>query len=134
MQLPGSKIFVDLPLIGKALSCAQKMLSNVERGEVGDARLLSEVRTFRLAVKGLGIALNNAARSPISKLRGIASTGFSELHMSEKSHGLLVQAIRSQTKDFKSIVAVVEASSLAGLRKYWRNPLCPRRLRIWHNS
>ncbi|GFS45954.1 hypothetical protein Acr_00g0099170 [Actinidia rufa] len=58
-----NQIFVDLPLIGKALSCAQKMLFNVERGEVVDARLLSEVRTFQLVAEGLRIALNNAARA-----------------------------------------------------------------------
>ncbi|GFY82549.1 hypothetical protein Acr_02g0007890 [Actinidia rufa] len=91
------------------LEIGEKMLLNAERGEVVYARLLSEVRTFRLAVEG--IALNNASHSPIGKLRGIASMGFSKLPMSKKSHVLLAQAIGSRTKDFKSIVAVVEASS-----------------------
>ncbi|PSS34828.1 TLD domain-containing protein [Actinidia chinensis var. chinensis] len=78
---------------------------------------------LKVVLWGIRIALNNAARSPISKLRCMASTWFSELPMSEKSHVLLAQAIRDQTKDFKSIVAVVEASTLAGLRKYWRTPV-----------
>ncbi|KAH7857300.1 hypothetical protein Vadar_011049 [Vaccinium darrowii] len=118
-----NSIFVDLPSIGTALACAQKMLFAIDRGEVVDAKLLSEVHTFRLAVEGLRIALNKAGRSPSGKLHGSAITDFSKLPMSEKSHVVLAQAIRSQTRDFKSIVAIVEASSLSGLRKYWRTPV-----------
>lgn len=118
-----NSIFVDLPSIGKALSCAQKMLFDIDRGDVVDAQLLSEVHTFRLAVEGLRIALNKAGRSPVGKVRGSATKEFPKLPMSEKSHVVLAQALRSKTKHFKSIVAIVEASSLAGLRKYWRTPV-----------
>uniref|UniRef100_A0A5B7BFA7 Uncharacterized protein n=1 Tax=Davidia involucrata TaxID=16924 RepID=A0A5B7BFA7_DAVIN len=116
-------IFVDLPSIGRALACAQKMLFDVDRGEKVDSQLLSEVQTFRLAVEGLRIALNNAARCSVSKRPGSARIEFSELPANDKSHVLLAQTLRSQTKNFKSIVAIVEASSLAGLRKYWKTPV-----------
>ncbi|KAI6699205.1 hypothetical protein NL676_019324 [Syzygium grande] len=33
------------------------------------------------------------------------------------------QALRSQAKKFKTIVAVVDASALAGLRKHWNTPI-----------
>ncbi|KAA8517318.1 hypothetical protein F0562_017611 [Nyssa sinensis] len=64
-------------------------------------------------VEGLRIALNNAARCPVSKLPGSARIEFSELPVNDKSHVLLAQTLRSQTKNFKTIVAIVEASSLA---------------------
>lgn len=118
-----NSIFVDLPSIGKALSSAQKMLFDIDRGDVVDAQLLYEVHTFRLAVEGLRIAVNKAGRRPIGRVQGSVTMEFSKLPMSEKSHVVLAKALRSKTKDFKSIVAIVEASSLAGLRKYWRTPV-----------
>ncbi|XP_019155146.1 PREDICTED: uncharacterized protein LOC109152017 [Ipomoea nil] len=111
-------IFVDIPSIGRALASSQKLLNGVSRGEMVNAELLSEVYIFRIAVEVLRIALNNAGRLPISKI-GNANDGFSELSIDEKSHALVAQALRSQTKKFKSIVAVVDASSLAGIRKHW---------------
>ncbi|XP_057957984.1 uncharacterized protein LOC131150924 [Malania oleifera] len=115
-------IFVDLPSIGRALACAQKMLLDVDKGETVDAQLLSDVRTFQIAVEGLRLALNNSARCPISEMQAPNTTGieFSELPMDDKSNVLLAQALRSQTKNFKSIVAIVEARNLAGLRKHWK--------------
>ncbi|XP_031123247.1 uncharacterized protein LOC116025962 [Ipomoea triloba] len=111
-------IFGDIPSTGTALASAQKMLYDVNRGEMVNAELLSNVYIFRIAVEVLRIALSNAGRLPISKTED-ANDEFSELSIEEKSHALLAQALRSQTKKYKSIVAVVDASSLAGLRKYW---------------
>lgn len=118
-------IFADLPSIGRALAHAQKILSDVNRGENVDTKLLSEVYIFRIAVEGLRIALNNAARLPIYKRSNTNSAGieFKDLPVEDKSHALFAQALRSQTKKFKSIVAVVDASSLAGLRKHWNTPV-----------
>ncbi|CAJ1933994.1 unnamed protein product [Sphenostylis stenocarpa] len=118
-------IFGDLPSIGKALAHVQKMLLDVNRGEVLDKRTVSEVYTFRIAVEGLRIALNNKGLRPVnrkgpSKLDKIE---FSELPVDDKSHALFAQAIRSHTDKFKTIVAVVDASALAGLRKHWDTPL-----------
>ena len=100
-------VFVDLPLIGKALSRAQNMLFNVERGEVVDALHLFDNLRWReyelLWTMLLGALLANSVAWLVR--------GFLSFPMSEKSHVLLAQAIRSWTKDFKSIVAVVEASS-----------------------
>lgn len=114
-------IFVDIPSIGRALAYAQKMLSDVNKGEIVDIKLLSDVYVFQIAVEGLRIALNNAGRLPMNKMGNTNSTKteFSQLDVEEKSHALLAQALRSQTKKFKSIVAVIDASELAGLRKHW---------------
>ena len=118
-------IFSDLPSIGRALAQAQKMLSDVNRGEIVDTKLLSEIYTFRIAVEGLRIALNNAARLPINKLSStnLDEIEFSDLPVEDKSHALFAQALRSQTKKFKTIVAVVDASGLSGLRKHWNTPV-----------
>lgn len=118
-------IFVDLPSIGRALARAQKMLYDVNKGEAVDNKIISEVYTFRIAVEGLRIALNNAGRLPINKIGkpNLVKTEFSKLSVEEKSQVLFAQALRAQTKKFKTIVAVVDASSLAGLRKHWNYPV-----------
>lgn len=120
-------IFQDLPSIGKALAYAQKMLYDVNKGETVSTELLSEVYIFRIAVEGLRIALNNAGRLPISKMKNRLSDKmeFYDLPDEDKSHALLAHALRSQGKNFKSIVAIVDASVLAGLRKHWSTPVPP---------
>lgn len=120
-------IFVDIPSIGRGLAHAQKMLYNVNRGEFVDSQLLSEVYIFRIAVEGLRIALNNAGRLPINKIRNPSSiqTEFSDLSVEDKSHALLAHALKSQAKKFKSVVAIVDASGLSGLRKHWNTPVPP---------
>jgi hypothetical protein len=52
-------MFSDLPSMGKALGHVQKMLLDVNKGEVLDAKTVSEVYTFRMVVEKLRIALNN---------------------------------------------------------------------------
>lgn len=113
-------IFRDLPSLGKALAHVQKMLLDVNRGEALDKKTVSEMYTFRIAVEGLRIALNNKGLKSAPKSDKIE---FSELPFDDKSHALLAQAIRSQSDKFKTIVAVVDASALAGLRKHWDTPL-----------
>ncbi|KZV44458.1 hypothetical protein F511_19359 [Dorcoceras hygrometricum] len=114
-------IFVEIPSMKTALACAQKMLCDVNKGETIETRLLAEVYAFQIAVEGLRIALNNASRVPLNKIRNTisANTNFSELPLEDMSHAILAQALRSQTKRYKSLVAVVDANSLAGLRKHW---------------
>ncbi|KAH6814790.1 transmembrane protein [Perilla frutescens var. frutescens] len=116
-------IFAGIPSIGTALACAQKVLCDVDKGEVVDNRLLSEVYAFQIAVEGLRIALNNAGRvirNPVP-----AQCKFSDLPVDDQAHAILAQALRSQTKKYKSIVAVVDASGLAGLRKNWKTAVPP---------
>ncbi|KAL1191157.1 hypothetical protein V5N11_014222 [Cardamine amara subsp. amara] len=115
-------IFNDLPSIGKALANARKMLSDVNRGESMDTEVVSEVSLFQIAVEGLRIALNNAGRLPIKNMGNSSRTEaqFSQLSSEEKSYALMADLLRSQAKKFKNIVAVVDASSLAGLRKHWK--------------
>ncbi|GLT66098.1 hypothetical protein SLA2020_384880 [Shorea laevis] len=119
-------IFADIPSIGRALALAQKLFLDINRGDIVDTETISEVYTFRIAVEGLRIALNYAGRLPINKLRNPNSgkVDFSELSDEDKSHALLAHALQSQAKKFKNMVAVVDASSLAGLRKHW-NTLVP---------
>ncbi|KAF7827312.1 uncharacterized protein G2W53_018476 [Senna tora] len=120
-------IFSDLPSIGKALAHVQMMLVDVNRGEVLDKRTVSEVYTFRIAVEALRMALNNSGLQPTNRKGNSNSVnvGFSELPIEDKSHALFAQALRSQTHKFKTVVAVVDAGGLAGLRKHWDTPLPP---------
>ncbi|KAK3040325.1 hypothetical protein RJ639_029379 [Escallonia herrerae] len=119
--------FQDIPLIGRALALAQQMLYDVHGGQIVDNKLLSEVYIFRIAVEGLRIALNNEGRMPINKLGNPNSkkVEFSDLPVDDKSHTLLAHALRSQAKRFKSVVAIVDARGLAGLRKHWNTPVSP---------
>ncbi|GAV69917.1 hypothetical protein CFOL_v3_13417 [Cephalotus follicularis] len=120
-------IFVDLPSIARALALAQKMLFDVSRGEAVDIRIISEVYTFRIAVEALRIGLNNAGRLPFNKMGNPKSNKveFSELPLEEKGQALLAQALQSQAKKFKAVVAVIDASSLAGVRKHWNTCVPP---------
>lgn len=118
--------FLEIPAIERALAYAQKMLHDVSKGDTIDSRLLSEVYAFRIAVEGLRIALNNAGRMPISKTGNRQSKiEFSGLPHEEQSHALLAHALRSQTKNFESVVAILDASTLAGLRKHWNTAVPP---------
>nr|XP_011469029.1 PREDICTED: uncharacterized protein LOC101304127 [Fragaria vesca subsp. vesca] len=114
-------IFIDLPSMGKVLAHAQKMLYDVNKGEAVDTKDICEVYAFRIAVEGLRIAFNNAGRIPISRIRNpnLNKTEFSDLPVEDKCQALFAQALRSQTKKFNTIVAVVDASCLSGLRKHW---------------
>ncbi|XP_008775158.2 uncharacterized protein LOC103695572 [Phoenix dactylifera] len=118
-------IFIDLPSIGKALFCAQKMLANVNEGETVSTEILSNVYAFRIAVECLRIALNSAARCPIDRIENDNSTKlqFSELSSEEKCHALFAQALRTQARKFGSVVAIVDAGCLTGLRRHWNTSL-----------
>lgn len=114
-------IFDNILAMKRALAYAQKMFSDVNRGEVVDTQVIYEVLSFRIAVEGLRIALNNAGRLPIKQ--SPSSTKFVDLPLEEKSHALLAETLQCQAKKHKRIVAVVDASCLAGLRKHWNTPL-----------
>ena len=118
-------MFSDLPSMGNALGHAQKMLLDVNRGEVLDAKTVSEVHTFRFAVEGLRIALHDEGMQPVGE-KGVSKSNkieFSELPGDVQAQVMFTQAIRSQTDKFKTIVAVVDASVLADIRKHWDTPL-----------
>ncbi|KAM7252164.1 hypothetical protein ACFE04_024047 [Oxalis oulophora] len=109
-------IFDDLPSIGKALGHTQRMLDDVSKGQTVDSGIISEIFTFRIAVEGLRIVLNDAGRLPINKT---GESEFPKLSMDEKSQALFAKALQSQAKKFKTTVAIVDASALAGIRKHW---------------
>ncbi|XP_043725068.1 uncharacterized protein LOC122671737 [Telopea speciosissima] len=114
-------IFADLPLLGRALAHAQKMLFDVEQGKTVDMKLLCEIHNFRVAVEGLRIGLNSFGRCPTKKMgnNNKDQIEFAELSAEEKSDVLYAQALRSQAKKFRSVVAIVDAKMLAGLRQHW---------------
>ncbi|GFP97580.1 hypothetical protein PHJA_001902100 [Phtheirospermum japonicum] len=115
-------IFIEIPSMGTALACAQKMLCDVNNGEAVDNQILSEVYAFQIAVEGLRIALNNAGRT--IKI-GPSRPEFYDLSVEDKSHAILAQALQSEARKYKSIVAVVDASGLAGLRRQWKTNVPP---------
>lgn len=119
------RTFVEFPSISGGLAHAQKMLSDINKGEVVDSQLLSEVYVFRIAVEALRIALNDAGRVPLHKLGNPvhSESAFSELPIHDKSHALLAEALRSQSQEFKSIVAIVDSNCLGGLRRHWNTPI-----------
>jgi hypothetical protein len=118
-------IFVDIPSIGRAMASAQKLLTQVHEGEPISSDMLSDVYVFRIAIEALRMGLNNAARSHIDTRdkHGSKDLDFSELQSDEKCHILLVQALRSQLREFGSVVAIVDASCLAGIRRHWNTPV-----------
>ncbi|KAG8485594.1 hypothetical protein CXB51_018994 [Gossypium anomalum] len=97
-----------------------------ERGSCGYQDNVRSLH-FRIAVEALRIALNNAGQLPIEKLRNVSTSeiAFSELPVEDKSHAILAQALQSQAKKFKTVVAIVDASRLAGLRTNWNTPVPP---------
>ncbi|KAG0526415.1 hypothetical protein BDA96_06G143900 [Sorghum bicolor] len=118
-------IFVDIPSIGKAMASAQKLLTQVHEGEPISSDMLSDVYVFRIAIEALRMGLNNAARSHIDTRdkHGSKDLDFSDLQSDEKCHILLAQALRSQLREFGSVVAIVDASCLAGIRRHWNTPV-----------
>lgn len=120
-------IFRDLPAIGKALSSAQKMLVDVNEGEPVDAKSLSTVQNFRIAIEGLRVALNKTGRRPLTELDAANSNllEFYNLPTEEKCHVLFAHALKTQARNFGAVVVVVNAASIAGLRKHWNTPVPP---------
>ncbi|KAG0490515.1 hypothetical protein HPP92_007378 [Vanilla planifolia] len=120
------QIFISLPAIGKALSSVQKMLVDVNEGKQADTQTLSEAQNFRLTIEGLRIALNKAARRPFDELNSNSCpVHFCDLPNEEKCHVLFAQALKSQAGKFGTVVAVVDAASLAGLRRHWKTCVPP---------
>uniref|UniRef100_A0A1D1YLY8 Chaperone protein ClpB 2 n=1 Tax=Anthurium amnicola TaxID=1678845 RepID=A0A1D1YLY8_9ARAE len=120
-------IFFYLPAIGKALRYAQKMLADVNEGEPVDTQLVAEVHNFQIAVEGLRIALNSAARCHDSTKgnQKLPTVEFNELPPEEKCHALFAQGLKEQAKNFRSVVVMADAGSLSGLRRHWNTPLPP---------
>ncbi|XP_074565400.1 uncharacterized protein LOC141821915 [Curcuma longa] len=121
-------IFIDLPSIGKAMVSVQIMLADINEGRPVDTKTLSNVYSFRIAVEGLRIALNDAARCPMERREKIHPNemDFFDLSLEEKSHVLFAQALRNQARKFGTVVAIVDTSCLAGLRKHWNTPVPPK--------
>lgn len=117
-------MFNNLPALERALVCVRKMLLEVEKGKEVDSEVLSHVNKFRIAVEGLRVALNSKARSPLKQEQKLPKdANFYELSYEDKCHALFAQALKRQAKDFGTVVAIVDASSLAGIRSYWNTSL-----------
>ena len=117
-------VFQDLPGMDCAFEKTQKLLKDVEKGNPVDAYELSLCQCFRLAAEGLRIALCKAAHSPLRSDKSKVSTiQFDDLSYEDKCHVLLVQALRQKAKESERVVAILDAGSLAGVRKYWSFPV-----------
>ncbi|XP_044966977.1 uncharacterized protein LOC123427088 isoform X2 [Hordeum vulgare subsp. vulgare] len=118
-------IFVEIPSIGKAMASAQMLLTEVHKGKPVCSEMLSDVYVFGIAIEALRICLNNAGRRRINTRdnHSLEKLDFAELPSEEKCHILLVQALRSQLREFGSVVAIVDASCLAGIRRHWNTPV-----------
>ncbi|WOK97409.1 hypothetical protein Cni_G06117 [Canna indica] len=118
-------IFTELPSIGKAMVSLQKMLADINEGQPVNTQTLSSVYIFRIAVEGLRIALNNVAHFPIERAEKSNSTKleYFDLPLEEKGYVLFGQALRNQAKKHGSVVAIVDASCLAGLRRHWNTSI-----------
>uniref|UniRef100_A0ACD5V403 Uncharacterized protein n=1 Tax=Avena sativa TaxID=4498 RepID=A0ACD5V403_AVESA len=118
-------IFIDTPAIVKAMASVQMLLTQVHEGKPFCSEMLSDVYAFGIAIEALRICLNNAGRCCIDTRdnHGSEKLEFAELPSEEKCHILLVQALRSQMREFGSVVAVVDASCLAGIRRHWNTPV-----------
>ncbi|CAN8284599.1 unnamed protein product [Cochlearia groenlandica] len=113
-------VFSDLQSIRTALVNAKTMLSDVNRGETIDAEVVSQVRLFNIAIEGLRIVWNNVGRSNHHiGSPSLTKYEFLQLSSEERSYALTTDLLRTKAKEFKTIVAVVDASSLHGLRKHW---------------
>jgi len=118
-------IFSIIPAIEKALTSAQEMLSSVNKGEPVDTQVLSEVHNFRIAIEALRIALNEAARYPLEDNRKASRLVFSQISPEDTNNAICAQALKSQARKFGSLVAIVDAGKLAGLRRHWTTPVPP---------
>eukprot|EP00250_Pteridium_aquilinum_P019679 c24529_g1_i1 orf=552-2459(-) len=113
-----------LPGMGLALQRTQKLLMDVEKGKGVDHSELAVCQCFRLAAEGLRVALNSSARAPL-KLEKVTSSmlEFNELPYEERFYVLLSQALKQQLMKSQSVVAVLDAHMVAGIRKYWMTPV-----------
>ncbi|XP_042467156.1 uncharacterized protein LOC122050304 [Zingiber officinale] len=121
-------IFIDLPSIEKAVVAVQRMLVDINEGKPVNTHTLSNAYIFRIAVESLRIALNDAARCPMERTNKVnpSELEYFELPLEEKAHVLFVHTLRNQAKKFGSIVAIVDTSCLAGLRKHWNTSVPPK--------
>ncbi|KAJ7559077.1 hypothetical protein O6H91_04G069000 [Diphasiastrum complanatum] len=118
--------YSEMPDIQHSMRYAQKMLFDIESGREVDKNDLAQAQKFRLAVEGLRVALNSAARRSLKETQSnINVVQFENLSYDDKCHLVLVQALQQQLKKFTTVVAVMDASSLAGIRKYWNTVVTP---------
>lgn len=116
--------YKDLPGMDLALERTQKLLMDVEKGKAVNHSELAICRCFRLAAEGLRVALNRSARTPL-RLEKVTSSmlQFDELPYEEKCYVLLAEALKQQLQKSQSVVAVLDAGMVAGIRKYWMTPV-----------
>ncbi|ERN20115.1 hypothetical protein AMTR_s00066p00057280 [Amborella trichopoda] len=114
-------IYADIPAMRTMLVYAQKMLDHVNRGEDVHSQILSEVHKFRVAVEGLRYIISSTNK----RQQSMSNVEYSGLSQEEKCNALFAQSLRNQAKKCKSLVAVVDASSLAGIRRHWNTSLPP---------
>ncbi|XP_024539592.1 uncharacterized protein LOC112349416 [Selaginella moellendorffii] len=116
----------ELPGMNTALAHARSLLFDVEQGRPVDQTELAGAQKFRLAVEGLRIALAAAgSRSDSSTRRFRKAPKFEEMSGADQGDVLLAQALQEQARAHGSVVAVVDASSIAGIRRQWNTAVAP---------
>ncbi|KAH7444804.1 hypothetical protein KP509_02G092600 [Ceratopteris richardii] len=101
----------------------QKLLINIENGEAVDQSQLSVCQSFRLAVEGLRHFVNNSAQAPLKiDKAAFLSVPFEELPYEDMCYVVLVQALKQQLQKSHRVVAILDAGTVAGVRKYWAYP------------
>lgn len=117
-------VYRDLPGMSLALERTQKLLRDVDKGKDVNHSELALSQCFRLAVEGLRVALNVAAHSPLKVDKSATSKiHFDDLPYEEKCHVLLAQALKQQAQESQTVVAILDADTVAGIRKHWTTPV-----------
>lgn len=118
------KVYKYLPGMGLAFEKTQKLLKDVEKGKDVDFSELAVTQCFRLAVEGLRVALNSSAKTPLTSDKTTAPiVQFDDLPYEDKCHVLLAQALKQQAQQSQAVVAILDAGSVAGIRKHWMTPV-----------
>ncbi|XP_076894827.1 uncharacterized protein LOC143547238 [Bidens hawaiensis] len=91
--------FSEIPLIQQALPYAQKLLYDVSIGHGIDTQTVSGVFMFRVAIEGLRVRLNDAARTPLKTKSQPADVDFDSLSQEEKAYAILANMLHAESKN-----------------------------------
>ncbi|KAJ7263692.1 hypothetical protein O6H91_23G045400 [Diphasiastrum complanatum] len=117
---------VTIPGLGSLLSSAQKVLLDVQNGTQIDEQKLAQASMFRVGMEAIRWQLNARARNPKALPPPPSqSASFDQLSYEDKCHVLLAQALQTQARNGQTVVAVLEAGSIEGVRKHWSTPVSP---------
>ncbi|KAL3695732.1 hypothetical protein R1sor_009808 [Riccia sorocarpa] len=124
--LPFYPVFIDLnslysaPMFDVALTYVRSILQTVNNGDEVKREDLAHARLFRILVEAVRCQWNNVTPATSSQ-----PVDFSQLPYDEKCYALLAQGLKQQGEKCKTVVAIVDASSVPLIRKHWNTVLPP---------